>query len=106
MSNSIKHLVDQASTAELSSEAMTKHFGKAILVMIVAVSGRIIKSSNVDHRVQWLQNLGVSGSNDLGCREFVSEAKHEAGESFVTVKAAIVGSNSCSCRESANPEMV
>ncbi|KAJ9677435.1 hypothetical protein PVL29_022430 [Vitis rotundifolia] len=58
--------------------------------MIIAITTWIINAPNVKHSIKAVQHLLVSGSNDLGVAELVSEANHEAAKSFIAVEAAIL----------------
>lgn len=53
------YLIDEASTTEFSSEAMTKNLVEPILMMIETLPGRVVNTPNVNHCVQWVQNLPI-----------------------------------------------
>lgn len=83
-------LVDKASAAEFSVEAVSEDLVKVLLVMIETVSCWVIRASNVDECVEGLKKVGVPGSDDVSSGEAFGEAKHEAGEGLVAVEGPVV----------------
>lgn len=75
------------------------------LVMIKAIFGRVVFSSNIDHSVASLEQGRISGSYEGGRGIVGQKSEHIDGQGFIGVKMAIVSANDegislyslCSC---------
>lgn len=58
-----KNLINKASTTEFGTEAMTKNLNETFLVMVEAISDRIVDAAYVKHRIKRVQDLQKSQQN-------------------------------------------
>lgn len=58
-------LVDETGTAELGHELAAKDLGETALVMIVAVGGRVVDTTDINDNVAGRQLGRVTGANEF-----------------------------------------
>ena len=58
----VAYLVDKPSTAKLRVKSMPKDFVEALLVMIIAMAGGIIHTTNIKDGIQCIKDLRQSST--------------------------------------------
>ena len=79
-------LVDQASARELGLVLVTERFVEATLMVIVAMSGRVVDAAHIDDDRQGREHRGIARSNHGCVAELLGLSQEEGRERLVAVK--------------------